>query len=127
MKKRFVTFYSPGTFVAETTIKCVASWNVDKAVAMMAGIEERYGAKPYGFRFTTKKRGIRDFEPKEIDRSPMYYVNCRVQTLAEIEKRCDPKEATLLANMRTNGWDRVATAKEGWSWSQPLRDGDIVL
>lgn len=126
MKKRFVTFYSPGTFVAEQTTKCVASWNIEKAVALLSGIEERYGARPYGFQFYTMKRGLRDFEPKETERSPMYYVNCRVQTLEDIEAEGRP--ASMLAqNMRTNGWDQVVTTKEGWSWSQPLREGDIVL
>ena len=86
MKKRYVTFYSPGTMVAEQTTKCVASWDVDKAVKMMADIEERHGARPYGFQFTTKKRGLRDFEPRVIDTSPMYYVNCVVQTLEEVEQ-----------------------------------------
>ena len=126
MKKRFVTYYSPGTFVAEQTTKCVANWDIEKAVEMMAGIEERYHAKPYGFQFYTMKRGLRDFEPKEIERSPFYYVNCKVQTLEDIEAEGGP--ASILAgNMRTNGWDRVVTTMEGWSWSQPLKKGDIVL
>ncbi len=126
MKKRYVTFYSPGTMVAETTTKCVANWDVDKAVEMMPDIEERHGARPYGFRFTTKKRGLRDFEPKEIDRSPMYYVNCVVQTLEEVEAE-HGKNAILAQNMRTNGWDSIVTTTKGWGWSQPLRETDVVL
>ena len=126
MKKRFVTFYSPGTFVAEQTTKCVASWDVDKAVAMMSGIEERYGAKPYGFQFTTKKRGLRDMEPHVIDTSPMYYVNCRVQTLEQVEAE-GPATKILAQNMRSNNWDRVVTTEEGWKWTQPLRETDVVL
>lgn len=126
MKKRFVTFYSPGTFVAETTTKCIASWDVDKAVAMLDGIEERYRAKPYGFQFYTMRRGLRDFEPKEIERSPFYYVNCRVQTLEEVEAQ--GAETKILAqNMRSNKWDRVVTTEEGWKWTQPLRENDVVL
>ena len=127
MKQDFVTFFSPGTFVAESTTKEVPSWNVPKVLEMLPDIEERYGARPYGFQFSTKKRGWRDFEPREIKRSGMYYVNCRVQTLEEIESRSDPKESTLLANMKCNGWNKVVSAKEGWSWTQPLREGDEVL
>ena len=127
VKKQFVTFFSPGTFVAEQTTKCVANWDVDKAVEMMAGIEERYGAKPYGFRFHTMRRGLRDFKPKEIERSGMYYVNCKVETLAEIEERNDPKDKIMIENMRCNKWDRCVSTTEGWGWSQPLRKGDIVL
>lgn len=126
MKKRYVTFYSPGTFVAENTTKLIASWDVKKALKMLPDIEERYGAKPYGFRFTTKKRGIRDMEPHVIDTSPMYYVNCKVQTLEDIEAE-GPESSTLAQNMRCNNWDRVITTTEGWKWTQPFRDGDIVL
>jgi len=127
MKQDFVTFYSPGTFVAEQTTREVANWNVTKAVEMMPDIEERYGARPYGFQFHTKKRGWRDLEPKEIKRSGMYYVNCKVETLVEIEGRADPKESTLLSNMKCNGWDKVVSPREGWAWTQPLREGDTVL
>ena len=126
MKKRYVTFYSPGTFVAEQTVKCVASWDVKKAVAMLPGITERYNAKPYGFQFHTMRRGLRDMHPKEIERSPMYYVNCKVQTLEDVEAE-GPVTATLAQNMRSNNWDRVITTTEGWKWTQPLRDGDVVL
>lgn len=38
MEQHFVTFYSPGTFVAETTAKPVESWDVDLAVAMSSDI-----------------------------------------------------------------------------------------
>lgn len=126
MKKRFVTFYSPGTFVAETTTKCMARWDVEKAVEMMAEIEERYGAKPYGFQFHTMKRGLRDFESKKVDRSPTYYVNCKVQTLEDVEAE-GPASATLAQNMRSNKWKRVVTTTEGWKWTQPFRDGDVLL
>ena len=127
MKQDFVRFFSPGTFVAESTTKEIASWNVSRALEMMADIEERYGARPYGFQFFTKKRGWRDFEPKEIDRSGMYYVNCKVETLEEIERRSEPGESTLLQNMKSNGWDKVVSSKKGWAWTQPLREGDTVL
>jgi hypothetical protein len=126
MKKRFVTFYSPGTFVAEQTTKCIASWDVQKALKLLPEIEERYGAKPYGFQFSTKKRGLRDMEPHEIERSPFYYVNCKVQTLADVEAE-GPKCAILAQNMRSNKWDRIVTTTQGWAWSQPLNENDVVL
>ncbi len=126
MKQDFVRFFSPGTFVAESTTKEIASWNVTKALEMMADIEERYGARPYGFQFFTKKRGWRDFEPKEVKRSGMYYVNCKVQTVEDIEAE-GPASAILLQNMKANGWDKVVSSTKGWSWTQPLREGDTLL
>lgn len=126
MKKRYVQFFSPGTFVGEKTTKCVPNWDVKKAAAMMPDIVERHGARPYGFQFYTMSRGLRDFEPKEVDRSPMYYVNCKVQTLEDVEAE-GPMSATLAQNMRSNNWERVVTTIEGYKWTQPFRDGDVLL
>jgi hypothetical protein len=127
MEAYFVTFYSPGTFVAETTTKPVESWDVDAAVKMAADIKERYNATPYGFRFTTKGRGPDDLDSKEIARSPFYWLGGKVETLEEIEARDNPKERILRSNMRGNGWKRVITTTEGWKWTQPLDDGDVLL
>lgn len=127
MKKHFVTFYSPGTMVAESTVKEISSWDIGMAVAMSKDIEERHGARPYGFFFTTKKRGFRDFTPREVARSGMYYVNCKVETLEELEARGDKKESILLQNMKTNGWDKMVSTKSGWAWSHPFHEGDTLL
>lgn len=74
IQQHFVTFYSPGTMVAETTAKPVADWTVDVAVEMARGIKERHGAAPYGFCFTTRGREADDLDSKEIARSPFYWL-----------------------------------------------------
>ena len=127
MEKHFVTFYSPGTFVAETTEKPIDSWDVEQAKAMSESVTERYGATPYGFRFSTRSRGPDDLDSKVSATSPMYYINCKVETLAEIEERNDPKEEILRSNMRGNGWDRIVITTKGWRWTQPLNPDDVVL
>lgn len=127
MQQHFVTFFSPGTFVAETTEKPIDSWNVDDAVAMAALITERYGAKPYGFRFTTRGREDHELDSKVIATSPMHYIGGKIETLEEIETRNDPSESILRTNMRGNGYSRVWTTTEGWRWTQPLSDEDVVI
>lgn len=127
MKKHFVTFYSPGTFVAEQTTKPIDSWDIDCAVAMSTAITERHNAKPYAFQFTTRERGPDDFDSKEVARSGMHYIGGKVETLTQVEARNDPKEEVLRSNMRINGWNRIWTSTVGWKWSQPLRDDDIVI
>ena len=126
MKKRFVTFFSPGTIVSEMTTKEVPSWDVKKATEMMKTITERHGAHPYAFQFYTMKRGLRDMNPHEVDRSPHYYVNCKVQTMEDVEAE-GPASNTLAQNMRSNNWERVVTTIDGYKWTQPFRDGDVVL
>lgn len=105
IEQHFVTFYSPGTFVAEETRKPIESWDVAQAVAMAGEIQERNGATPYGFQFTTRGRGEHELDSHQTA----------------------PKDAILRSNMRANGWDKVVRNSNSWTWEQPLRDGDVVL
>lgn len=127
MEKHFVTFFSPGTFVAEETTREIASWDVNAAIEMSKGIVERYDARPYAFRFTTRARGEQDFDSKETARSGLYYLSGRILTVEDVEAQNDPANETLLANMRGNGWRQVVQTDTPWRWTQPLRDGDTVL
>lgn len=127
MKKHFVTFYSPGTFVAEETTKEIKSWDVDLAVAMSKSILERYDATPYGFVFTTRERKSEDFDSKEIDRSGTYYLGGKVLTAQDIEKENNPDNEILLRNMKNNEWKKIVRNDNSWRWIQPLRDNDTVL
>lgn len=127
MKKHFVTFYSPGTFVAETSERPIDSWDVNTAMEMAHDITERYNATPWGFRFTTRGRGPDDLDSKEIARSVLYHLGGRIETLAEVEARNDPKEAILRSNMRGNGWNTIIINDNSWRSTQPLGKDDVVL
>lgn len=127
MQRHFVTFYSPGTFVAESSTEPIAAWDVDAAVEMAGKITERYGARPYGFRFTTRARGDGDLDSKVVATSPMHYIGGLVRTLEEVRAKADPKERILLSNMEGNGYARVWQTTKGWLWTQPLNDNDVVL
>ena len=102
MEKHFVTFYSPGTFVSEESTREIESWDIVTAQEMARSITERHSAIPYGFQFSTRARGSDDLDSHVSERSPMYYINCKVETLAEIEQRNDPKDKILISNMRCN-------------------------
>jgi hypothetical protein len=127
MEKHFVTFYSPGTFVAEDTTRPIEQWDVDAAVAMARDITERYGATPYGFRFTTRSREDADLDSKTTATSNMYYLGGEIETVEQVEARADPAERILLANMKGNGYGRIVVNRNSWKWTQPLRDNDVVL
>ena len=126
IKKHFVTFYSPGTFVAETTTKPIRSWSVATALRMAKAIKERYGARPYGFRFETRSRGPKDLDSRVVAESPMHYFGVKVETLEQIKARNDPNDRILISNMEGNKWSRVVSSKKGWRWTQPLNDNDVV-
>jgi hypothetical protein len=127
MQQHYVIFYSPGTFVAEQTTNPIDAWDVDAAMDAAHFIKERHGATPYGFRFITRGRGPDDLDAKEIARSCLYYLGGKVETLAEVEARNDPKEDILRSNMRCNGYGRIIVNDNSWRWTQPLEESDIVL
>lgn len=125
MEVNFVEFYSPGTFVAESTIKPIESWDVEKAVEMSGSIIERYGARPYAFRFIKRAREDSDLDSKIVDKSCLYYLGGVVETIEQISKRGDKKDKILLSNMQCNGWRKVIRTSSGWTL--PLEYGDTVL
>ena len=92
ISKHFVTFLSPGSFVAEDTTREIASWDVDEAVVMARGVTERHGATPYGFRFSTRSRGPDDLDSRVTARSGLYWLGGTVNTLAELEAENDPED-----------------------------------
>lgn len=127
MKKHFVTFYSPGTFVAEESTKPIDAWDVDKAVKMARKVSERYNAKPYGFRFSTRERGKDDLDSKVTKRSGLYWLGGKVETLAQVKARATEKDRILVSNMECNKYERIVTNDNSWRWTMPLEKGDVVL
>ena len=127
MEAHFVTFYSPGTFVAESSSLPIDSWDVAKAKAMAGEVKERYGATPYGFRFTTRTRKDDELDSKVTATSPTYYLGGTVETLEQVKARATDKERILVANMEGNKWDRIITNNNSWRWIQPLEEDDVVL
>jgi hypothetical protein len=127
MERHFVTFYSPGTFLAEQSSQPIDAWDTAVAMRLADAITERHRATPYGFRFTTRTRGDDDLDSAVTATSPMYYLGGTVETLADVEARNDPKESILRSNMRGNGYDRVIVNTNSWKWTQPLNPDDIVL
>jgi hypothetical protein len=127
MEKHYVTFLSPGTFLAEKTTKEIDSWDIEKAKILYMSITERYEATPYGFYFTTRERKKTDFDSREIKRSGIHFINCQVLTLEEIEENNDPEDKILIANMKANGYGEAAISTKGWKWAQPLKKGDMIL
>lgn len=127
MEAHFVVFASPGTFVPEETVRPIDAWDVAKAVEMSHSVMERYGARPYGFYFTTRGRGSNDLDSKQVASSNFYYLGGKIETRAEVFARNDPKERILRSNMECNGIDRIVINDNSWRFTGPLRDTDVVL
>ena len=127
MQKHFVVFSSPGTFVHEETTKEIDSWDVGKAIAMSKEITERYGSKPFGFRFITRSRKDNELDSKQIDQSGMYFLGGRIMTVEEVEDEDNPDNQILIQNMRTNNIDRVVRNDNSWRVYLPMGESDTLL
>lgn len=134
-EKHYVTFYSPGTLMSETTTEPIRAWNRELAVAMSKTIVERYGARPFAFRFLTRleaepvrtDRGTMTVEPKETARSGLHFLGGTILTLSDVETRADPRDAILISNMRCNKIERVVENTNSWKSVTPFAPGDVVV
>lgn len=127
MKKRFVTFFSPGTFVHETTTREIESWNVKRAIEMAHEIVERYDARPFGFQFSIRERKDNELDSRETERSPMYFLGGKVLTLQDVIERADERDSILISNMQANGYDKIIENTNSWKITLPLQQNDVVL
>lgn len=127
IQKHFVTFFSPGTFVSETSEKPIEAWDVEAAKALAVDIHERHNARPYGFRFTTRSRGDDDLDSRVTATSPLYYLGGTIRTLEDVERDDRPEEKILRSNMRNNDIKRVVENNNSWRFTGPLNDDDVVL
>jgi hypothetical protein len=127
MQKDYVRYFSPGTFVSETTEKLIDVWDVDKAIEMAHDVVERYHAVPYAFQFVTYSRGDEDLDSHQSAKSCMYFLGGKIETLAEIEARNDPKEEILRSNMRSGGYDKIVVNDNSWRSTMPFGENDIML
>ena len=127
VKKHFVEFYSPGSFFAETDTKAIDSWDIEKAKEMAKEIIQRYGAKPYAFRFITRGRTDDELDSKVIEQSGYHFINGTIKTLAEIKAENNPDDKVLISNMECNGWDKVVITHSPYKWTQPFTEEDSVV
>ena len=126
-QQHFVTFFSPGTLVAETSTLPIDKWDLATAKKWAGTCKERHGATPYGFQFTTRARTAKELDSKVVATSPLYYLGGTVETLAQVKARATDKDRILVANMECNGYERIITNTNSWQWTQPLNETDVVL
>ena len=125
LTRHFVTFLAPGSLMQEESTMPIETWDTDAAQDMAAKIVERHGARPFCFYFTTRGRQKDDLDSKVIKKSGRYFINCQLRTLEEVQ--ADPENRILAANMENAGWQHVAITRNGWGWTQPFRQEDVIL
>ena len=132
-KREMVTFYSPGTFVDETTALEIAKWEPSLAIRLSGNIEERHGAKPYAFQFSTVVGGndvVVDgekckVESKTIKSSGLHYIDGKVLTFKDIPD--DDEHHILRSNMECNGWSAVVETRNSYRHTGIFDKNDVVV
>lgn len=126
-KKHFVQFLSPGTFSSESTVKEIDSWDIEKAKLMSQSIVERYGARPYGFRFFTEEKSNNESAAQVTATSGIYFLGGTLLSLADIIARNDPNDQILISNMQMNSYDFVIVNENSYKITLPFSDNDHLL
>ena len=136
-EKHYVDFYSPGTFFDERSSQPIGAFgDVGAAIEMAKSVEERYSAKPYGFRFGTyleadpipdERGGTLQVEPKRIAQSGTYFINGRLRKYDEVVADNDPKESILRSNMRCNQMCIVVETRNSWKHTTSFDENDFVV
>lgn len=127
MNKNFVVFCSPGTFFDETSEYPIEDWDIKEAIKISKKVTERYNAKPYGFYFITKSRNNDDLDSHVSNKSNMYYLGGKIETLSEVKARATKNDKILIDNMICNHWDKIITNTNSWKITKPFLEGDILL
>lgn len=130
----FAIFYSPGTFVSETSERPLETNSAAEAFRVAQTIKERHGAIPFGFDIvkrlvTVATKDVPSVALKELECSGRHYIDGRILTLEDV-KREMPGESILIGNMEGNGIDRVVTGPvrgKGWRWTHQFKAGDKLL
>jgi hypothetical protein len=127
MQKNFVCFKSAGTFFDEESTIEIDTWNINKAIEMSRSVKERYGATPFGFYFYTRAREDNELDSKVINKSNMYYLGGKIETLEDVKSRNDPDDRILISNMQNNNISRIIINSNSWKVTKPLEETDVVL
>lgn len=134
--KHFVEFFSPGTFVSESSQLPIDDWDIKKAIELSKEITERYNATPYGFVFRTYRvsdpiddgqGGTLTIEKKELKKSGLYYITGKVLTYDQLSVSKSKDIEILVSNMRCNLWPAVVENTNSWRFTGQFDENDCVV
>lgn len=110
---RYVRFLSPGSLFAN-------DWTVPVDSADPAAVTWPENAYAFSMHERTDVMdGPDSFKGAAKQIGPLYYhPDSKVLSRAEVTARADPRDSTLISNMRCNNWDAVIYSRWG-NWPQP--------
>lgn len=134
VRKHFVEFLSPGTFSSESDYREIPEWDPKLAAEMSKNIVQRYGARPYGFVFSTVltvdpipdgEGGTLKVEPKTVKESGTHFLGGKILRYEQVPD--DDEHRILRSNMRLNGWPLVVNNTNSFRSTHPFKPDDVLL
>lgn len=132
--RHVVVFESPGILFAEVSSRPIPKWDTTKAMRISEKIVERFGARPYAFRFETLldapplddgRGGKLEVVPKVIKSSGRFFIMGTARKYDDIQPQEDGRDMTILRdNMRCNNWPLVV---QTMNRTQPFEKNDAIV
>lgn len=126
VKKHFVKFFSPGSFVDEVSVYEIEDWDTKKAILISKKVNERYNSKPFAFIFITKENDGTTLDSRTTAKSGLYYLNGEIKTLQNIIDENNNENRILISNMKNNGWKKVIITNTPWKKVSIFDDNEDI-
>lgn len=114
-----VLFLFQGSMYIEERAIPVPVWDLRLALDLTQEAEARVGARPYGFRFSTRVQGSR------VDESGVVFVGGRVRRYEEVPNALAGRNRVLRQNMSAN--DHPVVCETLIKWPLPFNEEDYLI
>lgn len=125
-----VTYYSPGTFFAETSAYKFDNFFLRHFVKKAESITERYNAKPYGFCVEKYEEIVglpNGFEckPKLLEKAEgTFFINGKVVFSRDLDKE---KDGIFISNLERNSQGVGITSTNSYRFNSYFSESDFIV
>lgn len=133
-KYYLVTYYSPGSFVSETSSARFKNFNLASFVKRAKSISERHGSKPYGFTVEEKEEPVSmpvvegfkvEVEPNTLSSSGTYYITGNLIFYDDIKN--NKEKAILASNLYNNSLGIGIENCNSWKFTGDFERNDFIV
>lgn len=129
-KYYLVTYFSPGTFFAESSSKEFAEIDLKKIATAAKKVKERHGATPWGFEIVEMRRPVEKGEFEVVPKT-VRQIGGRYHLTGELKRYDDIPETEkthiLRSNMWGNDWPIIVENRNSWLSTQPFEQEDVIV
>lgn len=134
-RKVFAQYFSPGLLFSETSLRPLEGDTYEEAVRAAASVEERHGAKPFGFDLVTHivadpvddgEGGTLNVVSKEVERRGRFYLGGDIYLYDRVVAE-EGADSIWASNMRCNRDPVSIVIVNGYKSTQIFRESNVVV